>query len=447
MDKWIINAQIVNENKQFEGAVKICGNIISQVYEGKLQIADTNNCEIIDAQGKLLIPGVIDDQVHFREPGWTNKADIFTETKAAVAGGITSFMDMPNVIPQTTTQELLEQKYELAQKVSHINYSFYMGATNSNIDEILKTNPKNVCGVKVFMGASTGNMLVDNEQTLATIFEKSPLLVAVHAENEPIIQQNILASRAKYGEDVPIWEHPNIRSQEACFRASSIAVQMAKKFDTRLHVLHLSTAKELELFDNSVPLSEKKITAEVCVHHLWFDNSRYADLGSRIKWNPAIKTSHDKDALLNALINNKIDVVATDHAPHLLSEKSNTYFQCPSGAPMVQHSLVAMLQLWKQKKISMEKIVEKMCHAPAELFKIEKRGYIREGYFADLVLVDPNHQWTVTNESILYKCGWSPMEGETFDTKVVQTWVNGQLVFDNNRFSAPEYGMRLTFDR
>ncbi len=447
MDKWIINAQIVNENKQFEGAVKICGNIISQVYEGKLQIADTNNCEIIDAQGKLLIPGVIDDQVHFREPGWTNKADIFTETKAAVAGGITSFMDMPNVIPQTTTQELLEQKYELAQKVSHINYSFYMGATNSNIDEILKTNPKNVCGVKVFMGASTGNMLVDNEQTLATIFEKSPLLVAVHAENEPIIQQNILASRAKYGEDVPIWEHPNIRSQEACFRASSIAVQMAKKFDTRLHVLHLSTAKELELFDNSVPLSEKKITAEVCVHHLWFDNSRYADLGSRIKWNPAIKTSHDKDALLNALINNKIDVVATDHAPHLLSEKSNTYFQCPSGAPMVQHSLVAMLQLWKQKKISMEKIVEKMCHAPAELFKIEKRGYIREGYFADLVLVDPNHQWTVTNESILYKCGWSPMEGEIFDTKVVQTWVNGQLVFDNNRFSAPEYGMRLTFDR
>jgi len=447
MDKWIINAQIVNENKQFEGAVKICGNIISQVYEGKLQIADTNNCEIIDAQGKLLIPGVIDDQVHFREPGWTNKADIFTETKAAVAGGITSFMDMPNVIPQTTTQELLEQKYELAQKVSHINYSFYMGATNSNIDEILKTNPKNVCGVKVFMGASTGNMLVDNEQTLATIFEKSPLLVAVHAENEPIIQQNILASRAKYGEDVPIWEHPNIRSQEACFGASSIAVQMAKKFDTRLHVLHLSTAKELELFDNSEPLSEKKITAEVCVHHLWFDNSRYADLGSRIKWNPAIKTSHDKDALLNALINNKIDVVATDHAPHLLSEKSNTYFQCPSGAPMVQHSLVAMLQLWKQKKISMEKIVEKMCHAPAELFKIEKRGYIREGYFADLVLVDPNHQWTVTNESILYKCGWSPMEGETFDTKVVQTWVNGQLVFDNNRFSAPEYGMRLTFDR
>jgi len=447
MDKWIINAQIVNENKQFEGAVKICGNIISQVYEGKLQIADTNNCEIIDAQGKLLIPGVIDDQVHFREPGWTNKADIFTETKAAVAGGITSFMDMPNVIPQTTTQELLEQKYELAQKVSHINYSFYMGATNSNIDEILKTNPKNVCGVKVFMGASTGNMLVDNEQTLATIFEKSPLLVAVHAENEPIIQQNILASRAKYGEDVPIWEHPNIRSQEACFRASSIAVQMAKKFDTRLHVLHLSTAKELELFDNSEPLSEKKITAEVCVHHLWFDNSRYADLGSRIKWNPAIKTSHDKDALLNALINNKIDVVATDHAPHLLSEKSNTYFQCPSGAPMVQHSLVAMLQLWKQKKISMEKIVEKMCHAPAELFKIEKRGYIREGYFADLVLVDPNHQWTVTNESILYKCGWSPMEGEIFDTKVVQTWVNGQLVFDNNRFSAPEYGMRLTFDR
>ena len=439
----IKNAQIVNEGKIYKSDVLIENQIIKE-------IANNINIDvdrIIDAERLHLLPGVIDDQVHFREPGLTHKANIYTESKAAVAGGITSFMEMPNTNPQALTQELLEDKYKIASKTSIANYSFFMGASNDNLEEVLKTNPKNVGAIKIFMGSSTGNMLVDNKNVLEEIFSKSPMLIAVHCEDEEIIQKNIDAAKEKYGEEVPISEHPNIRSAEACFKSSSIAVELAKKHNTRLHVFHISTEKEIELFDNKRSLKEKRITAEVCIHHLWFDESRYEEKGTLIKWNPAVKRDNDKDALLQALLDGKLDVIATDHAPHTLEEKSNNYFNAPSGGPLVQHALPAILELVKNGKISLAKVVEKMCHNPAICFRVEKRGYIREGYFADLVLVDLNNPWEVNKENILYKCGWSPFEGEIFSSKITHTLVNGHIAYEYGKFDESKNGMRLTFDK
>jgi dihydroorotase len=439
----IKNAQIVNEGRIYKADVLIENKII------KL-IAPEINIEaeqIIDAEGLHLIPGVIDDQVHFREPGLTHKANIYTESKAAIAGGITSFMEMPNTNPQALTQELLEDKYKIAAENSIANYSFFMGASNDNLEEVLKTDPKKVAAIKIFMGSSTGNMLVDNKSVLEEIFSKSSMLIAVHCEDEETIQENTIAAKKEFGEEVPISEHPNIRSAEACFKSSSMAVGLAKKHNTRLHVFHLSTEKEIALFDNSIPLKDKKITAEVCIHHLWFDESKYAEKGTLIKWNPAVKKESDKNALFQALLDGKLDVVATDHAPHTLEEKSNTYFNAPSGGPLVQHALPAMLSFVNQEKISLEKVVEKMCHNPAICFRVENRGFIREGYFADLVLVDLDKPWEVTKENILYKCGWSPFEGETFNAQITHTFVNGHIAYEYGNFDETTRGMRLTFDR
>ena len=439
----IKNAQIVNEGRIYKADVLIENKII------KL-IAPEINIEaeqIIDAEGLHLIPGVIDDQVHFREPGLTHKANIYTESKAAIAGGITSFMEMPNTNPQALTQELLEDKYKIAAENSIANYSFFMGASNDNLEEVLKTDPKKVAAIKIFMGSSTGNMLVDNKSVLEEIFSKSSMLIAVHCEDEETIQENTIAAKKEFGEEVPISEHPNIRSAEACFKSSSMAVGLAKKHNTRLHVFHLSTEREIALFDNSIPLKDKKITAEVCIHHLWFDESKYAEKGTLIKWNPAVKKESDKNALFQALLDGKLDVVATDHAPHTLEEKSNTYFNAPSGGPLVQHALPAMLSFVNQEKISLEKVVEKMCHNPAICFKVENRGFIREGYFADLVLVDLDKPWEVTKENILYKCGWSPFEGETFNAQITHTFVNGHIAYEYGNFDETTRGMRLTFDR
>ena len=394
-----------------------------------------------------LFPGIIDDQVHFREPGLTHKGTIYTESKAAVAGGITSFMEMPNTNPQVLTQELLEDKYQIASKKSLANYSFFMGASNDNLEEVLKTNPKNVGAIKIFMGSSTGNMLVDNKNVLEEIFSKSPMLIAVHCEDETIIQENSRKAKQQYGEEVPISEHPKIRSAEACFKSSSMAVELAKKHNTRLHVFHISTEKEIELFDNKISLKDKKITAEVCVHHLWFDENNYKEKGTLIKWNPAVKKESDKKALFQALLDDKLDVIATDHAPHTLEEKANSYFKAPSGGPLVQHALPAMLEFFKNGKISLEKVVEKMCHNPAICFKVENRGFIREGYFADLVLVNLNNPWEVNKENILYKCGWSPFEAEIFNAKITHTLVNGHIAFEHGKFNESKNGMRLTFDR
>jgi len=403
--------------------------------------------QIIDAEGLHLIPGVIDDQVHFREPGLTHKANIYTESKAAIAGGITSFMEMPNTNPQALTQELLEDKYKIAAENSIANYSFFMGASNDNLEEVLKTDPKKVAAIKIFMGSSTGNMLVDNKSVLEEIFSKSSMLIAVHCEDEETIQENTIAAKKEFGEEVPISEHPNIRSAEACYKSSSMAVELAKKHNTRLHVFHLSTEKEIALFDNSIPLKDKKITAEVCIHHLWFDESKYAEKGTLIKWNPAVKKESDKNALFQALLDDKLDVIATDHAPHTLEEKSNTYFNAPSGGPLVQHALPAMLAFVNQGKISIEKVVEKMCHNPAICFQVKNRGFIREGYFADLVLVDLDNPWEVAKDNILYKCGWSPFEGETFNAQITHTFVNGHIAYEYGRFDEASRGMRLTFDR
>ncbi len=447
--KKIINARIVNEGEIFLGDILIDGENIAKIISKKNITKNTKEegIEIIDAKGKFLIPGVIDDHVHFREPGLTKKADIYTESKAAVAGGVTSFMEMPNTIPQSITNSLLEEKFDIASKKSLANYSFYFGATNDNIDELLKVDPKNVCGIKVFMGASTGNMLVDDSGTLENIFSKSKMLVAIHSEDEEIIQKNIKIFKEKYGEDVPIKFHPEIRSEEACYKSTEIAVKLAKKHGTRLHILHLSTSREMELFDNSISLKDKKITSEVCVHHLWFDENDYEKYGTLIKWNPAIKSPKDKSALFEALLNDKLDIVATDHAPHLLEEKKQTYFKAPSGGPLVQHSLPLMLEFYHDKKISIEKIVEKMCHAPAVCFNVEKRGFIREGYKADLVLVNTNATWKVDKSNILYKCGWSPFENYLFRSKITHTFVNGNLVFDEGCFDENIRGQRLKFDR
>jgi dihydroorotase len=442
----IKNAEIVNEGKTFTGSVLINGEFIQEVFKGKDNFPKISLDEIIDGENCLLLPGVIDDQVHFREPGLTHKADLYTESKAAVAGGVTSFMDMPNTRPQAITLQLLEEKYSLAEEKSFANYSFYMGATNDNLDELLKIDPHKVCGVKVFMGSSTGNMLVDDEITLQGIFKNVPYLIAVHCEDEITIQKNREYFLSLYGNNLPVQFHPLIRDAEACYVSSSKAVSLAKKYNSRLHILHLSTEKEMQLFDNSVALKNKRITAEVCVHHLWFSDRDYQQFGNKIKWNPAIKSEADRQALIRAVNDNTIDVIATDHAPHLLEEKQGNCFTAASGGPLVQHSLIAMLQLAKQGVFSREKVVEKMCHAPAELFNIEKRGFIRSGYYADLTLVNPNNSWKVSPENILYKCGWSPFEGMRFDTRVEKTWVNGHKVYDQGEFDEKVRGKRLLFE-
>jgi dihydroorotase len=442
----IRNATLVNEGKISRNDLLIKDDIISAIGSSEEWnlLPDTNT---IDAEGLLLLPGVIDDQVHFRDPGLTHKGDIFTESRAAAAGGVTSFMDMPNTVPNTTTTETLEYKYRLGAEKSLVNYSFAIGATNNNLDEIMKADPSKVCGIKVFMGASTGNMLVDNENSLRDLFRFAHMPLSAHCEDEATIRKNSERHRMIYGENVPVNLHPVIRSREACFKSSSYAVSLAMEYNTRLHIFHLSTADEMKLFNNDIPLREKRITGEVCVHHLWFDDSYYETLGSKIKWNPAIKTKYDREALLDGVKSDRIDVIATDHAPHTLEEKSKSYFKAPSGGPLVQHSLVIMLELWHSKVISLEKIVEKMCHNPAILFNIRKRGFISEGYKADLCLVDPDSQWSVSKENILYKCGWSPFEGTSFSSKVVKTIVNGVLVYDNGVFSEGYRGERLLFDR
>jgi len=446
--KVIAGATIVNNGLVAVGDVFLVGDVIEKIVLHEDNVASNYaGYEVINAEGLHLLPGVIDDQVHFRDPGLIYKGDIYTESKAAVAGGITSFMEMPNTIPNCLTQEILEDKYKHASTISLANYSFYMGASNDNIEEIVKTNPKNICGIKVFMGSSTGNMLVDSEEALSAIFSSAPTLVAVHCEDEKTIVRNNAYYFEKYGEDAPTSIHPKIRSEEACYLSSSKAVKLAKKYGTRLHVLHQTTAKEMSLFDNKLALADKKITAEVCVHHLWFSEKDYDRKGNFIKWNPSIKSSSDRDALLEAVLSNKIDVIATDHAPHTLEEKERPYFKAPSGGPMVQHSLIAMLEYYHKGSFTLEMIVEKMCHNPAILFNIVERGFIKKGYKADLVLVDLNNSWEVKKENILYKCGWSPMEGETFKSKVIFTFVNGNRVYNNGTFKEDIKGKRLTFNR
>ena len=445
MEQTIIhNANIVNEGKIFHGGVILEGEFIVKIFEGELPVIFGSTAKLIDAEEKYLIPGAIDDQVHFREPGLTHKGDIASESKAALAGGVTSYMEMPNTNPQSTTQQELEKKYARASEVSAVNYSFYMGATNNNLEEVLKTDPRRVCGIKIFMGSSTGNMLVDDNETLADIFKNAPTLIATHCEDEAIIKHNIEIYRHKYGEIVPISRHPKIRSAESCYKSSSKAVELASKFDTRLHVLHISTADEMILFQAG-PVKNKRITAEVCVHHLWFDDRDYIAYGTRIKWNPAIKSVQDKEALWEALLSDKIDVIATDHAPHTLDEKSNPYFKAPSGGPLVQHSVTAMFEFVKKGQITAEKVVEKMCHAPADLFRIDRRGYIREGYYADLVLINPEKSWTVCPENIIYKCRWSPFEGTTFHSQVSKTFINGHLAYDRGHIEKDIRGKRLEF--
>ncbi|MDO5523016.1 MAG: dihydroorotase [Bacteroidia bacterium] len=445
--KLIHKATLINEGRSFTGSVLIEGERISKIFENDVPENILQRCsEVTDARGLYLIPGVIDDQVHFRDPGLTHKGDIATESRAAVAGGVTSYMEMPNTNPQTVTIAALDDKFELASQKSVANYSFYLGATNDNFKELLKVDKKNVCGVKVFMGASTGNMLVDNAKTLQQIFAEVDLLIATHCEKEDIIRENAEVYKKQFGEDIPIKYHPLIRSAEACYQSSAQAVELADKYGSRLHVLHLSTAREMSLFDN-FPLKDKKITSEVCVHHLWFTDEDYARLGARIKWNPAVKTRSDRDALREALKSGKMDIIATDHAPHLPHEKEGGCLKAASGGPLVQHSLQAMLELSLQGIYSKEFVIEKMCHAPAALFRIKNRGYIREGYFADLVLVNPAKPYTVGKNNLLYKCGWSPFEGETFSHTVEKTFVNGDLVFDGGKIIDTTFGKALTFER
>jgi len=439
----IKNAKLVNEGKIFMSDVLIKDGFIAKMKEH----IEIENVEIIEADGKLLIPGIIDDQVHFREPGLTYKANIATESRAAVAGGITTFIEMPNTVPQATTQKLLEEKFEIASKTSYANYSFMFGGTNDNLEELLQTDSKNVAGIKLFLGSSTGNMLVDNQEVLRKIFSSTKMIISVHCEDETTIRRNLEAAIAVHGDDIPIEMHPEIRSEEACYISSSKAIELAKETGARLHVFHLSTAKEMSLFRNDIPLEEKQITAEVCTHHLWFDADDYKEKGTHIKWNPAVKTKKDKEELWKALLDDRIDVIATDHAPHTLEEKENVYTKAPSGGPLVQHTLQAMLACHKQGKISLEKLVEKMCHNPAKLFQIEKRGFIKEGYYADLVLIDQNVKQTVAKENILYKCGWSPFEGTTFTSLVSHTFVNGNLIYKHGEFNDDIKGQRLTFNR
>jgi dihydroorotase len=440
----IKNAKIVNENNTFLGDVLIENEIIIKISS---EIKVTKNVEVIDAEGQFLIPGFIDDQVHFREPGLTHKANIATESRAAVAGGITTFIEMPNTVPQATTQDLLEDKFIIAANDSYANYSFMFGGTNDNLEELLKTDPKKVAGIKLFLGSSTGDMLVDNEEILEKIFSSTKMIISVHCEDEATIRKNTKIFTDKYGDDIPLKYHPIIRSEEACYLSSSKAIELAKKTGARLHVFHLSTAKETKLFRNDIPLKEKQITAEVCIHHLWFSDKDYAEKGTHIKWNPAVKTEADRQGLWEALLDDRIDVLATDHAPHTLGEKNNVYTKAPSGGPLVQHAIPAILEKVKEGVISIEKAVEKMSHNPAILFQIEKRGFIKEGYFADLVLIDTNKPQTVSKDNILYKCGWSPFEGTTFSSTVTHTFVNGNLMYKNGAFNDEIKGKRITFNR
>ena len=439
----IKNATIVNEDETFVSDILIEGNYISQIDR---DISD-DTAKIIDATGLILMPGAIDDQVHFREPGLTHKGEIYTEAKAAVAGGVTSYMEMPNTVPQAVTILELEKKYSRAKECSLANYSFFMGGTNTNLEETLKVDYKTVCGLKIFMGSSTGDMLVDNEKTLEGFFSQSNALIATHCEFDPMIKENQKRIVEEYGEDLPAYFHPIIRNEEACFKSSSFAVALAKKHNTRLHVLHISTAKELDLFTNKIPLKQKRITAEACIHHLWFNDDDYKTKGNFIKWNPSVKTEYDRANIFEAVLDGRIDVIATDHAPHTLEEKNLPYLQAPSGGPLVQHSILAMLEFYKQKKITLEKIVRMMSHNVAHIFKIEKRGFIREGYFADLVLVDLNKPTEVSKASLLYKCGWSPFEGTTFSASISKTIVSGHLVYDNGSFDESKKGERLSFKR
>lgn len=438
------DALVVNEGHSFQADIVVRSGVIDRVApEGVGSVAGVRD---MDVKGRTLLPGVIDDQVHFREPGLTHKEDIAHASAAAAAGGVTSYMEMPNTVPNTLTQALLEEKYQRAAESSSVNYSFYMGVANDNLDEVLRTDPRTVCGLKAFLGSSTGNMLVDEPTTLESLFRKAHMLLAVHAEDEATIRANMAAAVARWGDAIPVQEHPNIRSAEACHISSSNAVALAREHGTRLHVLHISTARELELFEPG-PLEGKRITAEACVHHLWFTDSDYATKGNLIKWNPAVKTADDRAAIRQAVIDGRIDVVATDHAPHTLEEKQRPYAQCPSGGPLIQHSLVAMLEMVEQGIFTLEQVLDKMCHAPARMFQIEGRGFIREGYHADLVLVDRNAPWTVTTDSVLSKCGWSPFTGQKFGSRVLNTWVNGQLVYDQGRVQQGIRGQRLLFQR
>ncbi|WP_028376831.1 dihydroorotase [Leeuwenhoekiella sp. MAR_2009_132] len=446
MEKVLIkDANIVNEGSIMRGDVYIENGIIMEVSQN-LSVKSPD-VHVFDAEGQHLLPGVIDDQVHFREPGLTHKASIATESAAAVAGGITSFIEMPNTVPQTTTIEKLEEKFSIAAETSYANYSFMFGGTNDNLAEIKKVDKKKVAGLKLFLGSSTGNMLVDDEEVLREIFKSTDLLISVHCEDEETIRENLAIYTERYGDDIPINMHPIIRSAEACYISSSRAIALAKETGARLHVFHLSTAKEMELFDNKTPLKDKKITAEVCIHHLWFSDADYEEKGTLIKWNPAVKTQADQDALWEALLDDRLDVIATDHAPHTLEEKQNVYTKAPSGGPLVQHALPAMLEMYHEEKISLEKIVEKMCHNPAILFEVEKRGFIKPGYFADLVMVDLNNPWTVTTDNILYKCKWSPFEGSTFKSRITHTFVNGRLAYKNFKVYDDKFAKRLTFNR
>ena len=441
----IKNAKIVNEGIIFEGDVLIENEFIVEIAASISP--KHSNCKIIDAEGSYLIPGAIDDQVHFREPGLTHKGDIASESKAAVAGGITSYIEQPNTVPNAVTQQILEEKYKIAAKNSFANFSFMMGGTNDNLEEILKTNPRNVAGLKIFLGSSTGDMLVDSSSALEKIFSSTKLLIAVHSEDENTVKANLERFKLQFGDDIPMKFHPEIRSAEACYKSTVKIVDLAKKTGARLHVFHLSTAKELALFTNKIPVEEKQITAEVCIHHLWFSDEDYATKGNLIKWNPAIKTATDRAALWEALLDDTIDVIATDHAPHTLEEKMQVYTKAPSGGPMVQHAVVAMFEANHQGKISVEKIVEKMCHNPAKIFKIEKRGFIKVGFYADLVIVNPGLPWNVKKENILAKCGWSPFEGYNFKSRITHTFVNGELVYQNFKVKETPFGMRLLFNR
>ena len=437
----IKNAKIVNEHQIIEGDLLIENQVIIKIAPS----ISVSNHKLIDLEGNFLMPGVIDDQVHFREPGLTHKANIFSESRAAIAGGITSYMEMPNTIPQTLTQELLSEKINIGKKTSLANFSFFFGASNENIEEVLKVDFKTVPGVKIFMGSSTGNMLVDDYTVLNSIFSKCPALIATHCEDEQTVRNNLMLAKKNFGNNIPINEHPKIRSEEACYKSSSLAVELAKKHNTRLHILHISTAKELELFTNHIPLRSKKITSEACIHHLTFSSADYDRLGSKIKWNPAVKKLSDQRAIWNALLDDKIDVIATDHAPHTVEEKNNTYLNCPSGGPLVQHALPMMLQHMKNGKISIEKIVEKMCHSPAVCFNLINRGFIREGYYADLVSFQKKN-WKVTDKNILYHCNWSPFLGQSFDYYISHTFVNGNLSYHNGDFLENEMGHLLEFD-
>lgn len=437
------NAKTVNE-----GTIKVQDILIhDDIIERLGTNISHNNAKTIDCEENWVIPGVIDDQVHFREPGLTHKGTIATESRAAVAGGITSFMEQPNTNPQTTTIEKLEEKFQMAAASSFANYSFLFGGTNDNLEELKKVDPKSCSGIKLFLGSSTGNMLVDDEQVIENIFKNTQMVISAHCEDETTIRNNLALYKEKYGDDIPIKYHPIIRSTEACYLSSSRAIELAKKTGARLHVFHVSTGKETSLFDNTIPLKDKKITSEVCIHHLWFSDENYQDKGTLIKWNPAVKTAKDRTELWEALLDDRFDVIATDHAPHTWDEKQNVYTKAPSGGPLVQHALPAMLQCYAEGKISIEKVVEKMCHNPSLLFDIEKRGFIKEGYYADLVEVAPNTKWEVKKANILYKCGWSPFEGVTFDHQVKRTFVNGFLAYENGKVNEHKAGLRLTFDR